>query len=355
MLGEELRLLYVAMTRARDTLLLAASAPRKGDPKWDATEPREWRDQELLSARCYFDWLKPWFSQVTRESDWTSERDGATQLFRWTIYEENDARLELKSSERIESEIFAGKSDSLDDLALAKVSERVNWIYSWISATAQRAKTSVTELRRQRDSDEESEIAPFARRNVFTLRPQKNGLSAAEIGVAHHRFLQRVSLDKVGGADELKDEAERLRAENWLSEREVESLDFTALEKFWLSDFGQSIAANATNVRRELEFSAAFKAADLIATSLASAAKLPPDDFVLVQGIVDLAVILPGEIWIVDFKTDAVTEAEIESKTKQYEPQLKLYALALERSFRLPVTRCALYFLSVHRLAQVRI
>ncbi|HET7625040.1 MAG TPA: 3'-5' exonuclease, partial [Verrucomicrobiae bacterium] len=355
MLGEELRLLYVAMTRARDTLLLAATAPRKGNPKWDAAEPREWRDEELLSARCCFDWLKPWFSQMTRETDWTSECGGATQLFRWTIYDENDPRLELKNLERIGSKSFTEKPNHLDESALAKISERVNWIYPWNSATGQRAKTSVTELRRQRDGDEESEIAPFARRNVFTLESKKNGLSAAEIGVAHHRFLQRVSLEKTGGADALKSEAERLRAEKFLSEREVESLDFVALEKFWRSDFGRNIVANAGNVRRELEFSAAFSAADLVATSLASAAKLPPDDFVLVQGIVDLAVILPGEIRIVDFKTDAVTEAELERKTKQYEPQLKLYALALERSFRLPVTQCALYFLSAHRLAQVRI
>jgi ATP-dependent helicase/nuclease subunit A len=58
-------------------------------------------------------------------------------------------------------------------------------------------------------------------------------------------------------------------------------------------------------------------------------------------------VLLPNEIWLVDFKTDEIVSDEVEAKTKLYEPQLKLYALALERIYRRPVTECRLHFLAL--------
>jgi ATP-dependent helicase/nuclease subunit A len=70
------------------------------------------------------------------------------------------------------------------------------------------------------------------------------------------------------------------------------------------------------------------------------------NEFVIVQGVADLAVILPKEIWLLDFKTDRVTVNELEAKKKTYEPQLNLYAQALERIYGRPVTERRLHFLS---------
>jgi ATP-dependent exoDNAse (exonuclease V) beta subunit len=69
--------------------------------------------------------------------------------------------------------------------------------------------------------------------------------------------------------------------------------------------------------------------------------------------MVDLAVLLPKEIWLVDFKTDEFGEDERADKIKSYAPQLKLYARALEGIYKRPVTECRLHFLS-HR-SDVRI
>ena len=60
----------------------------------------------------------------------------------------------------------------------------------------------------------------------------------------------------------------------------------------------------------------------------------------------DLAVILPREIWLVDFKTDALKPDELADKVRLYTPQLKLYALALARIYGRPVTECWLHFLA---------
>ena len=180
-------------------------------------------------------------------------------------------------------------------------------------------------------------------------------MTAAEIGTAHHHFLQRVSLSKVRDAEELRSDAERLRRENWLSEAEAASLDFAALERFWQSDFGRRVAAHAAAVRRELPFTARFTAADLIASNLEPPADLPADEFVVVQGMADLAVILPREIWLVDFKTDALKPGGLAEKVKLYEPQLKLYALALARIYERPVTECWLHFLALQESVRLEL
>jgi ATP-dependent exoDNAse (exonuclease V) beta subunit len=73
---------------------------------------------------------------------------------------------------------------------------------------------------------------------------------------------------------------------------------------------------------------------------------VPADEFLVVQGIADLAVILPNEIWLVDFKTDAVQGQGLNERAKQYAPQMKLYARSLERIYHRPVTCAVLHFLA---------
>ena len=113
---------------------------------------------------------------------------------------------------------------------------------------------------------------------------------------------------------------------------------------FWQSEIGKSIRAEAKNVRRELPFTARFLPAELPHKSVAE----PPEgEFVVVQGAADLVVVLPGEIWLVDFKTDQMTAAELPEKVKFYELQLRLYALALSRIYGRPVSRVYLHFLAL--------
>ncbi|MEI9960989.1 MAG: hypothetical protein WDM76_07600 [Limisphaerales bacterium] len=72
-------------------------------------------------------------------------------------------------------------------------------------------------------------------------------------------------------------------------------------------------------------------------------------EFIVVQGVADLVVLLPDEIWLVDFKTDEFVVEELERKKREYAPQLKLYASALVKIYSRPVTNCWLHFLSVQQ------
>jgi ATP-dependent helicase/nuclease subunit A len=195
-------------------------------------------------------------------------------------------------------------------------------------------------------------------------------LTAAQRGVAHHAFLQNVDLARTATALDLRNEAARLVAAGLLTERDAAALDFAALLTFWDSTVGRQVRAQAGRVQREVPFTARFTVTELTALgllkppsaaashsalriphsafsqSLLTAAATANDEFLIVQGVADLVVFGAEEIWLLDYKTDHFAESELTAKLGEYGPQLTLYALALERIYRRPVTRTWLHFLA---------
>ena len=347
-LGEELRLLYVAATRARDTLILAGTARKKGDDA-PCVERVAVTDRALATARCYLDWMRLWLPHAAGPAN---QREGSNELLRWKIYDPRDP---IFTSPAIRP--TAPGADESDQpparTELSALRTRLEWRYPNAAATCEPAKTSVSALRRRLRDETDDEAKPAFRASSFGLqigsraRAARDRLSAAEVGTAHHTFLQMVSLDHVGSVRELEAQAQGLRDGAVLSGEEIAALDFEAVAAFWQSNQGQQILARQSHVHREVPFTARFSPEDLAQLNLLghSAAELRGEFFV-VQGFVDLAVILPEELWLVDFKTDDARGPELEAKREDYERQLKLYGLALRRIYRRPVTTLWLHFLA---------
>ncbi|MEJ0090472.1 MAG: helicase-exonuclease AddAB subunit AddA [Limisphaerales bacterium] len=342
--GEELRLLYVAMTRARDTLILTASLTEK---KWTEL----WQEnsgvppQKILSAKSYADWLGLWFAQ---QPGVNSEKQGELPFLRWRIVDDAELTEAKREDGKQEAEV---RLPEVDDKVLQNLREKLTWQYGFGAATEQAAKSSVTVLRRQAadELDDEAEQVFPAKRN-FNAK-----LSAAGTGTAHHKFLQYVALENIGGLVALEAEAERLESEKVLSADERKVLDLPAIAAFWDSDEGKGIQREAANVRRELPFTAKFSPLEL---SEIIGTRLPPDlkdEFIVVQGVADLVVLLPEEIWLIDFKTDNVGAENLPAKIKDYAPQLRLYAGALSKIYLRPVARCWLHFLSAQKTVDIKL
>jgi ATP-dependent helicase/nuclease subunit A len=192
-------------------------------------------------------------------------------------------------------------------------------------------------------------------------------------------FLQFVSLENASNVNALEAEASRLEQSGVLSRSEREALDLPQIALFWQSEVGQRVLAHRGSIHRELPFTARFSGSDLATLLSAQADKSPlakgadaaespgedsarisglaalstlPDEFIVVQGVVDLAVLLPAEIWFLDFKTDEISASEWRSKVATYGPQLKLYSQALGRIYRRSVTNCWLHFLKLGRTVE---
>ena len=217
----------------------------------------------------------------------------------------------------------------------------LSWEYPFAAATQRPAKSSVTALRRQAEElDDEAEqvfrpqfsekrlarIGPSAAQKSLAAPAANPKLSAADTGTAHHKFLQHVALENAADVAALEAEAGRLEREKVLSADERAALNLEDIAAFWSSEPGRKIRAQAANVRRELAFTARFSPAELAAITGAKSEPGLEAEFVVVQGVADLVVLLPEEIWLVDFKTDEIRKDELPDRIKAYTPQLKLYA-----------------------------
>ncbi len=357
LLGEELRLLYVAVTRACDTLILTASVTeKKFRERWQ--EPGRATSANLLAAGSFADWLGIWFGEncagdqdgahgVTRPTS----RDG---VMNWEIFNAG----QLVTAEAVNSaEVLSEADFAADALTWEHLEARLRWTNKFAAASEQAAKVSVSLLRRAAADRAEEEAERWAEKTFniqhSTFKTGRNKKSAADIGTAHHRFLQFVAL---GAADvaTLKTEAQRLEQVGVLSAGEVAVLDFAALAAFWQSELGRRIGARPAEVHRELEFTARFSLAEISTITGQSVAAEMQDEFVVVQGVADLTVIGEKEIWLVDFKTDEVRRDSLAGHAKRYEPQLQLYAQALEMIYGKPVAQSWLYFLALREAVPVR-
>jgi ATP-dependent helicase/nuclease subunit A len=383
-LGEELRLLYVAMTRARDRLLLVGTCTATTASKWN-NSPATPTPAELESASTCLQWLGPWWTRQIGRADWWQESAGTTELFEWRIHrtpppdsvQTSQAHAQGQRRDAVGQTAPAPTPDPAPSrqAALRAAEARLHWRYPSERATVEAAKRSVTALARQAWKQDEDAAPAWRAGNAADANSQRRirhaalgasdsglrtatggnpspaskPLSAAERGSAHHTFLQRVALSQTGDEASLREEARRLVMAGVLTAEEAAALDVAAIREFWTSELGRRLRTHAAHVHRELPFTARFTADDLAGLGVLQTADALTDEFFVVQGVADLAVILPDALWLVDFKTDQLTAAELPEKLAAYRPQLQLYALALSRIYRRPVRETWLHFLSLQR------
>jgi len=386
MLGEELRLLYVAMTRARDSLILSGSiSETQFNQLWQPTA--ELGPAKLSSARCYADWLGWWFARNCGSAGPQAAR-GENALVRWQIHDDTSL-LEPAGIGPDAAPVLA----AADPEVWEKLQQRLLWTYPFLAATRRPAKTSVTTLRRAAQQRDEEAVSLFgtqtpgfgpdesaaqtqgraARRQARSTlhaprstlpaqaqgqaahrpRAARGGADAAHAGNAHHAFLQLVPLESAGSLLELQQAAQRLQEAGRLTQEDIKLLDFKILAAFWQSDLGREVRAQAQFVHRELAFTARFSPGEIAAITGEPFEPMLEGEFIVVQGVADLAVVLPGEIWLVDFKTDAVEADALAERARLYAPQVKLYARALSQIYRRPVSAAWLYFLTAQTAAPV--
>ena len=166
-----------------------------------------------------------------------------------------------------------------------------------------------------------------------------------------HGFLQKTDLQGPLDPGGLKDQYDHLvQCGALIPPVENAELDWEGLAAFWSSDVGADLRTQPGKFERELPFTARWTLKDLATLGrVPPAAKPVEEDFVILQGVVDLALFRNREIWILDHKTDDLDPAQLEDRVQTYRPQLALYAKSLERIHHLPVTRQWIHFLSLRR------
>ena len=352
-LAEELRLLYVAFTRAGDRLLLVGSRAGRSAGGEEPRQPGWNAPLKLAAARRPLDWLEPALAEMAGLEAW-AETQGSTPLFSW-----DRGPSPPRSGVTRPEALLRGPTPSGEPAPGKIGAELVRWEYPHCTATTEAAKQSVTGLRRRVDVDED-----VVRMRIEGESVESRGTASGRVaggdpdsgrqrGLVYHRFLEKMDLSGSMSEGEMHREMQRLTEAGELAVGEIAELDVQALVEFWQSSVGELIRGELGNVRRELPFTLRLSANDLAVLGVPVGTRLDADEFIVVQGVADLVVQLENELWLVDFKTDVLTRSELAARVGKYQPQLAVYALGLSRILRRPVTRRWLHFFSLRETVEL--
>lgn len=390
MLAEEVRILYVAMTRAREALIMVGSVKdlEKQVKKWGKVlSCQDWELPAtiLTQSRSPWDWLGPCLLRhrgglVLREaagyaeSAWEeTENDPAP----WHIYLWNTGSIlvaegkdsydhsaelacvkQLLPVDKVKNEKSNSKDkdskdkdsrnkesrnkESQDEAWSEEIDRKLGWNYIYRGLADIPAKLSVTEIKNRYQfltgareiSQQPLSLRSFERRPRFL---QEQALSASEKGTILHLVMRYLKLDSAGTVEEVKVQIAEMVKKEIITSLQAETVKPEEIVNFINSPLGKRMRTGR-ELKREVPFTLALPAGEFYpeVTNIA-------DEMIILQGTIDCLFKEGEEFVLVDYKTDRLTFGTGDILRERYRVQMELYARAVETIFARPVKEKLLY------------
>lgn len=328
MISEELRVLYVAMTRAKDRLIMVYSSPKVQD------EFEELRTRITLSAPLLL----------------TSTADclGRWVLLTAALHNEPEWKIHFVKTPELSEQTpsDAVSYEQVSDVVVSRIKESLSFDYAYPYATTTPSKQTATQIKgREKDTEAaENAVQSVCYRSWRKPSFVNGGVAPTDRGNAMHIVMQYIRFEKCGSIDCVISEIERIKEQGFISQEQAEAVCAEQVAAFFETDIGNRLQ-KAANVLREFKFSILMEQVDIQSSD--------PADKILLQGVVDCALVTDDYIDIIDFKSDRLTEDSLDSAAVKYRNQLEIYAAALSKIYCRPVRNAWLYFFSLDKLVSV--
>lgn len=338
-LSEEQRILYVAMTRPKEKLILVDAmyhAPGRLQ-KLAAVAACPVLPETVAACRNLGDWIllpllcRPEAAPLRALASLEVEALYTGDTMTWQVLCHDSEDFQVSPGMAAEFSETAAETTAFDPELLA-------FSYPYARETQLPAKLTATQLKGRALDEEIAENAhhtPYLRPLTQPrFRQARRGLTPAERGTATHLVLQYLAF----GNRDVEGQVERLLQRTLLTQEQAQAVDRRALARFLDTPLAEELR-RADRVLREYRFTRLMDAR-LYDGGAAEG------EHILLQGVVDCCFETPQGLTVVDFKTDWVESAEeIAQRAERYRPQLEAYSQALERVLEKEVTRRVLYFL----------
>ncbi len=345
-ISEELRVLYVAMTRAKDRLIMTYGSKRLAKDIGELGLRMDLSHRELLTG------------EVSCPGEWVLlaalQRTEAGELFALGAKPENTTlgdpvwRICVRETaiSTAEKETTVSQS-TVPSGVVEQMRQSLGFRYDHLAATLAPSKQTATQ-RKGRVKDEEA--AEGASEPVVYKRTWRKPsfiekkTQSKDRGSAIHAALEHIRYDACSDADRIRGELARMVAEGFLTQEQAELVDVSMLSAFFSTPLGKKVVTQE-NVLREFKFS-------ILDDGESYGAALSGEK-VLLQGVVDCAILEEDGIIVLDFKTDRVTNENLDLRISHYRPQVEAYAQALSRIYEMPVKEKYLYFFQLNRFVKL--
>ena len=339
--AEEMRLLYVAMTRAKEKLIIT------GSNRYLSSFIERW-DRSLLTGSAS---VKPW--EVMGANNYLSLLGMALHPLKDRTegfcleYIEPEEAADIRAEELVNNalrreELLALAAEPVDT---SQICEQFEYQYPYENATVVDAKMTVSSIKKKSDR-------PNAEKTAVKRKSQKKDqemlLTGAQRGSAYHDLLERYDFQ---GPD-LKEQLRQMEEKGWLDLAVCEAIDLKTIQAFLQSSVGKRMAqaAERKTLHREQQFMLGYEVdinEEDTLTGPGIKSEIPDHELLLVQGRIDAWFVEDGSVVLVDYKTDQVTDEEY--YRTEYEAQMKQYAEVLTRSTGMPVKEKMIYSFEMGR------
>lgn len=348
--AEEVRVLYVALTRAREHLILVGTAREGALAGWQ----EDWSghtgplpDDIIQGAGTPLDWLGPIAAVTDRAGLGTFKVVDHSQTLQ--LEREEEKRAESGPSDAV-PETEVGQPVELRDPVAKLAIERITYTYPHHAATKQRATMPVTEF------------VAAALPTVRPPRPRELTLewpaafkpraraSAVEVGTATHLLLQLLDFHQAQDVDAVRKQATHFVDRRLISAESARLVDIDSIVWLLGTPLGALMKRPDVRVQREQSLAVALPALGLRETETSDRR-----DRVLVRGRVDVLVDAPEGLTLIDYKSDRLAREAVNERAARYAPQLWGYAEALQTIAGRPVAGAYLVFLQPRVVFEVPI
>ncbi|MFT8352336.1 helicase-exonuclease AddAB subunit AddA, partial [Clostridium saccharoperbutylacetonicum] len=344
-LSEEMRILYVAFTRAKEKLIMTGTVSdiEKSIDKWLSSASLEYNrilPAEVLKGRSYMDWigmalchhrdgvalwevvgaLKEIYKNDT--SNWKINLWNKNELV-------NDINTENTENEDNSEQGIISRS-LLDKNITEEINEILSYEYPFKSSTIIKSNISVSDLKRRNEEINYNSENVYKEKVMITPRflQEKKGLTSAEKGTAVHFVMKKINLNKISSIQEIKEQLQELVEDELLLIEELKTINPYKILNFFKSNLGRKILElnkQGNKIYREIPFYTEISSLE-VDKSLNYKYR---DETIRLQGIIDCFFEYNGDMILLDYKTDYLKQGEEEEFKEKYKKQLDYYSNAI--------------------------
>jgi ATP-dependent helicase/nuclease subunit A len=350
-LSEEMRILYVALTRAKEKLIMVGAINNIENyaKKWAYAlrdSNLKLTEYEISKAKGYLDWIGPVVirhvdGEELRKAAGIEDYDSINLLeddSKWQVKFHNISDIIKDETEKLEEdltkELFDIEEEESKNKYYDEIKSRLQWEYPYLESSRLPTLLTVTEVKRMHSRDMSRSLYNDYSQDIYTpslvQRPsfmeKDKKLTGAEKGTAMHAVMQKLDFKGELNTESIKAQLDRLVYKELITEEQKDSVDIEKVLKFFSSKIGKRIL-KAKKVYKEVPFHIQLNSTEVFVD-------LPvekyEDEYIMLQGIIDCYFEEDGEIILVDYKTDYYKEGNEELMEERYKVQLEYYAKAIE-------------------------
>lgn len=348
-LSEEMRILYVALTRAKEKLIITGISKdfekeikNKQDLLNIYSQTKSSKINSNIIGKCksYLDWM---------ELVYLNNKKDVENILELNIYDKKE--LIKKSDEELETENFIEKIENAEienKEQEEKINSLLNWQYKFLDFSKIQTKSSVTAIKQMQEQDFEVKNDNKQKQynkqlNTPKFLKDEIKITNAQIGTLIHLCFKKMNINIKYSKKEIQELVQSLYEAEIITKQELENIDINVLYEFTKSNLWSDLK-KSKKIYKEQPFYINIPANELYKNIEKT------EDKILVQGIIDLYYIDERDnLILVDYKTDYIKNGEENKLIEKYKKQLELYKKALEYSLKRKVDKTIIYSVCLNK------